>query len=154
MRKPLKRFSVIILLATASTGALGQTYGTSTTATVGTTSTMPGVMNNTATTTWNEQNDYWRSHYSSRPYYNASRNYSEYEPAYQYGVQLYSQHPGTPYQNLNQAQISNNWSNVRGNSNLDWNDAQMATQDAYNHMYQTGNTSAGTMTHSTYGTTR
>lgn len=88
---------------------------------------------------WNEENSYWQKNYSSRPYYSKSRNYSTYAPAYQYGVDLYNRNPGVPYSSLNQSQLSSGWNDTRNNSKLDWSDAQLATRDAYNRLYENGN---------------
>lgn len=103
--------------------------------------TMPGQANTNAhatgtVDTWNDQNTYWRKNYSSRPYYNKSRDYTVYEPAYRYGVDLYTHNSDKTYDQLNQSEIGKNWSDARGRSNLDWSDAQLATRDAYNRMYE------------------
>lgn len=91
---------------------------------------------------WSAQNKYWRSNYPSRSYYSSSRNYSMYEPAYRYGVDLYNRNPNMSYDQLDQALVSNGWNEARGTSNLDWNDAQMATKDAYTRMYNNHNSTS------------
>ncbi len=111
-----------------------------------TTLTTPGGSNPTTTSNattknmdWNSQNNYWRDTYATRPYYSSGRDYSVYEPAYQYGVQLYNQNPNKRFEDLNQSQMGSGWANARGNSNLGWTDAQQATRDAYNRMYEANN---------------
>jgi hypothetical protein len=91
---------------------------------------------------WNSQNKYWKDNYPSSSYYSSSRNYSMYEPAYRYGVDLYNRNPNMSYDQLDQAQLRSGWNSVRGTSNLDWNDAQMATKDAYTRMYNNRNSSS------------
>lgn len=90
---------------------------------------------------WDTQNTYWRDNYPSRSYYSNSRSYSEYEPAYRYGYDLYSRNRGTAYNDLVDSDLESGWDKARGNSTLGWNDAQMATRDAYNRMHD--NRSAG-----------
>jgi hypothetical protein len=90
---------------------------------------------------WDTENTYWRGHYSTRPYYNTSRNYSIYEPAYRYGVDLYNRHPDTVYEDLNQSNLSSEWSKIKGNSTLTWSEAQEAVKDAYNRLYDNRNVS-------------
>lgn len=94
--------------------------------------------------TWDTENTYWKEHYSSRPYYDKSRDYNNYEPAYRYGVDLYNQNPGVPYSSLNQEQLRNGWNNARDKSQMDWSDVQIATQDAYNRLYESNNAGAPT----------
>lgn len=88
---------------------------------------------------WNAQNKYWRQEYSSRPYYKSTQKYSMYEPAYRYGVDMYNQHPDTPYSQLSQSDLEQGWSQARGESKLSWNQAQAATRDAYTHAYNNSN---------------
>lgn len=91
---------------------------------------------------WDTENTYWKEHYSSRPYYSKSRDYNNYEPAYRYGVDLYNQNPGVPYSSLNQEQLRNGWNNARNKSQMDWSDVQIATQDAYNRLYESNTSTA------------
>ncbi len=109
--------------------------GTGTGTTVGSTSGNSAIGSN-ARANWGTENTYWQDHYSSAPYYSNSRNYSIYAPAYQYGVDLYNKNPGVPYSSLNQEQLNSGWSNARNQSQLDWSDAQLATRDAYNRLYE------------------
>lgn len=135
--KPFLLMTIFAALSAAApalaAGTSGTTSGTSTNTTgnrsVGTTGTG-------ATTTWNTQNEYWRSNYSTRPYYNRSMDYTMYEPAYRYGTELYSQNSGRPYTELETERLRTGWDNARGTSSLSWNEAQLATQDAYNRMYE------------------
>jgi len=83
---------------------------------------------------WSVENAYWQQNFSSRPYYQVGANYNTYQPAYQYGVNAYSQYNGQPYSAV-QTQLQNNWNSARGNSNLTWAQAQKATQDAYERIY-------------------
>ncbi len=91
---------------------------------------------------WEDQNKYWRNKYPSSSYYNSSRDYTTYEPAYRYGVDLYNRNPNMSYDQLDQAQLSGGWDKARGSSSLDWSDAQMATRDAYNRMYDNRNSNS------------
>ncbi|NBO19098.1 MAG: hypothetical protein EBV03_07730 [Proteobacteria bacterium] len=113
---------------------------------VGTTSTSGTTSNTTTSTTssspnnWESQSTYWRSNYSSRPYYNRDKDFSMYEPAYRYGTELYNENKGRPYAELESERLSNGWTTARGSSTLNWNEAQLATQDAYNRMYEMNRT--------------
>jgi hypothetical protein len=83
---------------------------------------------------WNSQNQYWQNNYSMRPYYKPNRDYSSYEPAYRYGVELYDLNPGRRYDDLDQTELRRGWNQSRGNSSMSWDDAREAARDAYNRM--------------------
>jgi hypothetical protein len=85
-------------------------------------------------TDWSAEDSYWRSHYASRPYYSSGHDYSNYRPAYQYGVNLYQQNSGKSYNELDEAQLSKGWDLAKSNSALSWSEAQPAVRDAYGHM--------------------
>ena len=103
---------------------------------------------------WNAHNQYWQSQYSSRPYYTKGTHYSTYQPAYQFGYNMYNQSGGKPYQSLNQTQLQNQWMQNRGNSNLSWSQAQGAIQDSYNRMYSNQGTTNTTPANNTTAVTR
>jgi hypothetical protein len=101
---------------------------------------------NSETRNWDAHKKYWQENYSSRPYYEQGQNYSTYEPAYRYGVDAYNRNPGKSYDELDANELRTGWDDARGNSTLDWNDAQDATRDAYERM---GNTSSRNMSGTT-----
>jgi hypothetical protein len=91
---------------------------------------------------WDSENTYWRENYSMRPYYSQDRNYSIYEPAYRYGVDAYHRNNGRSYSEIDQEQMRKGWEQARGDSTLDWNDAQNATRDAYTRMQENSKSAA------------
>jgi hypothetical protein len=95
-----------------------------------------GVVNNHVNgTNWDTENQYWRNQYSTRSYYRPAMNYSAYEPAYRYGYDLYLRNNGRAYNELDQDELNRGWVQARGESLVDWQTAQIATQDAYNRLY-------------------
>jgi hypothetical protein len=99
------------------------------------TTNLPSVsLSNSSSSNWNSQDSYWRNNYNSRPYYSMNRDYSAYEPAYRYGVELYDRNPGRRYDDLDQTELRRGWNEMRGNSNMSWDDAREASRDAYNRM--------------------
>jgi hypothetical protein len=85
-----------------------------------------------------EENSYWQANYSSRPYYDKDKDYALYAPAYKYGVDLYKLNPGKRYEELDQVQLRNDWNRNqhKEDTGLVWGDAQAATRDAYNRIYE------------------
>ena len=72
---------------------------------------------------------YWRDNYSSRPYVNGG-TYDDYGPAYQYGANARTKYPNRSFDDL-ETDLSRDWSNSRGKSSLDWENAKHASRDAW-----------------------
>ena len=110
------------------------------------TSGIPTVQTTTTITTtektpnWNNENTYWKDNYAQRPYYDSAKPYAAYQPAYRYGFELHAKHPGKAYSDLDKAELNNGWMQAKGSSTLNWRDAEAATRDAYNHLYNDNNT--------------
>ena len=85
---------------------------------------------------WSSENIYWRNKYRERPYYTNTRDYSLYEPAYRYGVDMYNRNADRRFDSLSQSELNRGWSQARGNSTLNWDEARSATRDAYNRLYE------------------
>ncbi len=100
---------------------------------------------------WNQQNQYWSANYATRPYYQNSMDYADYEPAYRYGMEMFNRNPGRSFEDLNQADLRNGWNNQSASANLSWEDAQGAVRDAYTRMYESdrGNNSATSRSNNT-----
>lgn len=76
---------------------------------------------------------FWRSHYVERHYVKDGQNYTIYQPAFMYGVESYSKNPDRDFDEL-ESTLSEDWYKTRGNSPLDWEDAKLATRDAYERL--------------------
>lgn len=77
-----------------------------------------------------EQEAYWRSVFSERPYVESGATFLDYGPAFGYGVDAYSRYPGEPYDEI-EHQLARDWDTVRGDSGLSWERARHATRDAW-----------------------
>lgn len=84
---------------------------------------------------WSTENEYWRGHYSSRPYYEKERGYSVYEPAYQYGFDAYNEYGGKRYEDLDDARLKAGWERAHANTGMSWEQARGASRDAYERLY-------------------
>ncbi len=79
------------------------------------------------------ENAYWRDNYTGRPYVSGTKSFDDYGPAYGYGVSSYNKYPGKSFDDV-ESDLSGDWNNSRGKSNLDWNGARNATRDAWNRV--------------------
>jgi len=71
---------------------------------------------------------YWRENYASRDYVHPARAFEDYAPAYDYGVRSYRAERS--FDDL-EPDLAGRWDSVRGNSDLEWNDARPAVRDAW-----------------------
>lgn len=85
---------------------------------------------------WNAEDMYWRENYTSRPYVEPGRDYSDYRPAYQYGADLYDRHDGQDYNQLDETALRDDWQTRYGDTGMDWNDARGPVMDSYNRLYE------------------
>lgn len=93
---------------------------------------------------WDTESTYWEDNYLSRPYYQQGTSYSNYEPAYEYGVNSYNKYNGKPFETLNNSELQSGWNDIRGESTLDWNHARDAMRDSYNRIYNNYTPNTGT----------
>ncbi len=79
-----------------------------------------------------EEAAYWREEYQARSYYDPATPYSEYEPAYRYGVEARCRYGEEcpPFEQV-EADLGRDWDSQRGSSTLDWDRAKLAARDAW-----------------------
>jgi len=85
---------------------------------------------------WNAEDQYWRNNFSNRPYAHDNVNYTMYRPAFQFGVNTFSQFGGRPFNDINQDQLRASWQQANPSSNLTWDQAGLAIRDSYDRLYQ------------------
>jgi uncharacterized protein YcfJ len=77
--------------------------------------------------------DHFKTAYREAPYYLASRDWNDYEPAYKYGYDTYGQYRGQRFEDV-QDSLERNWDATRGNSKLAWNEAKDAVRDSWHYI--------------------
>ncbi|HEY1629397.1 MAG TPA: hypothetical protein VGF52_06035 [Tepidisphaeraceae bacterium] len=73
---------------------------------------------------------YWRENYSSRPYVTKGSSYDQYAPAYRYGWESRAQHADMDFDDI-EPNLAKDWDRARGKSALKWDQAKLATRDAW-----------------------
>jgi uncharacterized protein (TIGR02271 family) len=79
------------------------------------------------------EDTYWKSNYSSRPYVAKEAAYTQYRPAYRYGVTAATKIEGKTFEDV-EADLRKDWGHSRGKSKLAWEDAKPAVRDAYDRV--------------------
>jgi hypothetical protein len=77
------------------------------------------------------ENEYWREHHTSRPYYQTSHDYETYEPAYRMGWESYD--PDVPFEDR-EVELQQRWEAEQVDSGLPWDTARPATKDAWDRL--------------------
>jgi hypothetical protein len=80
---------------------------------------------------WPEQDAYWRSNYSDRPYASADRNYDYYQPAYRYGAESATRLKGQEWSSV-EPELERGWNDFRGGATSTWRDIKDAVHDGWN----------------------
>ena len=76
---------------------------------------------------------YWREAHVSTPYYQAGHEYDrDYKNAYQLGYETRTRYPATTRFEDVENDLANSWETIKGESRLKWEEAKMATRDAWN----------------------
>ena len=80
-----------------------------------------------------EYNDHFKNSYQSTAYYNSSRDWNDYEPAYKYGYDTYGQYRGQKFEDV-ESDLERNWDTTKANSRLAWTEARGAVKDGWHHI--------------------
>lgn len=103
---------------TAATGLAG-----------GTPSTITGW---SGTSSWQDEDNYWRNNYSSRPY-SSGRTYDDLSPAYRYGYDSANQYRGRSW-NEAESDLERGWDRAKGTSRSAWHEVKDAVRDAWHRV--------------------
>jgi len=79
------------------------------------------------------EDEWWRENYSNRPYAKSGESYETYRPAYEYGWQARMMHADADWAEI-EPNLAAGWPQARGDSTLEWTDAQHAAKDAWDRV--------------------
>ncbi|TAK38916.1 MAG: hypothetical protein EPO30_05210 [Lysobacteraceae bacterium] len=80
-----------------------------------------------------DYNDYFEANYKNAPYYSSGRDWSDYQPAYQYSYDTYGQYRGQRFEDI-EPQLERDWETNRARSRLAWPEARGAVRDGWHHI--------------------
>ena len=91
---------------------------------------------------WNEDDTYWRTNYSSRPYASSGeRDYTYYQPGYRYGYEAAQRYQGRDWNDV-ESELSTNWNSYEHRGTSTWEQMKAAVRDAWDRV--TGRRPVGT----------
>ena len=79
------------------------------------------------------EDEWWRENYPNRPYARSGESYETYRPAYEYGWQARMIHADADWAEI-EPNLKAGWPQARGDSKLEWTDAQHAARDAWDRV--------------------
>jgi hypothetical protein len=80
-----------------------------------------------------EYTGHFQKEYKSSPNYISGSEWRDYEPAYKYSYDNYSQYRGRPFEEV-EPELQRNWDTAKGESRLAWNDARGAVRDGWHYI--------------------
>jgi len=73
---------------------------------------------------------YWRDNFESRSYVNKGDSFSDYGPAYRFGMDSYGRSEGRTFDQA-ESDLERDWESSKGSSNLSWDRARHASHDSW-----------------------
>lgn len=77
-----------------------------------------------------EEERYWRDNYQAEPYYRSGSTFDDYAPAYRLGYDSFNRYGDRPFDDVESA-MEHDYSTLRGQSRLEWEEAKHATRAAW-----------------------
>jgi hypothetical protein len=91
---------------------------------------------------WDDEDAYWQSNYSSRPYASSEkRSYDYYRPGYRYGYDAAHRFSGRNWDDV-EPELSRDWDTYEGRGTSTWEQMKAAVRDAWDRI--TGHRPVGT----------
>jgi hypothetical protein len=98
--------------------------------------------------TWNDEDNWWRNNFSTRPYA-TGRNYEDVRPAYQYGFESGQHHLGRKWDEV-ESDLKSGWEKFEGRrgAGSTWDSVKSAVRDAWHRIAGQGDVDADRMSES------
>lgn len=82
---------------------------------------------------WEDDDNYWRSNYGSRPYADKSRDYEAYRPGYRYGYESANRYEGRSWDDV-EGDLSKTWNTYEHRGTSTWEQVKGAVRDAWDRV--------------------
>lgn len=83
---------------------------------------------------WNEENKYWREHFSTRPYASSGgRDYDYFLPGYRYGYEAAGRYHDREWADV-EPDLSRGWTSYEHRGNSTWEHVKDAVKDAWDRV--------------------
>jgi len=82
--------------------------------------------------TWQDEDEYWRTHYSSRPYVEGD-SYDMYRPGYRFGYDAAARYDGRDWNDV-ERDLEREWDRYEYKGASTWAQVKLAVRDAWARM--------------------
>ena len=79
------------------------------------------------------EENYWRDNYQQEPYYRSGTTFDDYAPAYRLGLDAPNRYGDRSFDDV-ESVMEHDYSTLRGQSRLEWEDAKHATRAAWDRI--------------------
>ena len=82
---------------------------------------------------WQDEDEYWRSNYRTRPYASGSSDYNTWQGGYRYGYESASRYKGRNWHDV-EPELSRNWNSYQYRGTSTWEQIKHAARDAWDRV--------------------
>ncbi len=82
---------------------------------------------------WDEEDLYWKSNYSTRPYASGSSGYDTYRPGYRFGYESAHRYKGREWNDV-ESDLSRSWNAYEHRGSSTWEQMKDAVRDAWDRV--------------------
>jgi hypothetical protein len=82
---------------------------------------------------WQSEERYWKDNFRNRPYVQKGREFDEYRPGYQYGVESASRYQGRSW-NEAEPELRSGWDRYENKNESTWEQIKDSVRDAWNRV--------------------
>lgn len=82
---------------------------------------------------WEDEDEYWRTNYASRPYASGSADYDRFRGGYRYGFESAGRHSGRNWNDV-ESNLSSEWNKYEHRGNSTWEQVKDAVRDGWDRV--------------------
>jgi hypothetical protein len=82
---------------------------------------------------WDEEDKYWQTNFSRRPYASGSTEYDRFRPGYRYGYESATRYNGRNWNDV-ESDLSRGWNNFEHRGTSTWEQVKDAVRDAWDRV--------------------
>ena len=82
---------------------------------------------------WDDEDEYWRKNFRTRPYASSDRDYEFYQPGYRFGYEAASEYPEREWTDI-EPDLSRSWSNYEHRGMSTWEQVKHAVRDGWDRV--------------------
>ena len=82
---------------------------------------------------WDDEDEYWRKHFRSRPYASSERDYEFYQPGYRFGYEAANEYAERDWNDI-EPDLSRSWPSFEHRGMSTWEQVKHAVRDGWDRV--------------------